>query len=282
MMASIGIVKGQPFTPDARHREILDKAAQVAPKMAQALNVSPTALPERLYYDGDVKRYWINAYSGVDDKFSSNGYLNVDVRSTFFLMAYSSAPFMNANRPGLGARYPTTFYDAEGEYLVGDHTYRLHLPPDIPAALFWAVTLYSPVNGTMIDNGQPFPSINSLVGTVKQETDGSYDLYFAPELPAEVSEGELDQDESRRRLRGCAAPLRRHDAVLRPNLDPRRRRQGVTLQRPDTTSPGQPRDARHPSLRLTSGEEATHVRRQGRIQPRSGPLDGSGSLRMEG
>jgi hypothetical protein len=189
MMASIGIVKGQPFTPDARHRQILDKAAQVAPKMAQALNVSPTALPERLYYNGDVKRYWINAYSGVDDKFWSNTFLNVDVRSTFFLMAYSSAPFMNANRPGLGARYPSTFYDAEGEYLVGDHTYRLHLPPDIPAALFWAVTLYSPVNGTMIDNGQPFSSINSLIGTVQQETDGSYDLYFAPDLPADVPEG---------------------------------------------------------------------------------------------
>jgi hypothetical protein len=189
MMASIGIVKGQPFIPDARHRQILDKAARVAPKMAQALNVSPTALPERLYYDGDVKRYWINAYSGVDDKFWSNGYLNVDVRSTFFLMAYSSAPFMNANRPGLGARYPSTFYDAAGEYLVGDHTYRLHLPPDIPAALFWSVTLYSPVNGTMIDSGQPFPSINSLVGTVQQATDGSYDLYFAPELPPDVPEG---------------------------------------------------------------------------------------------
>ena len=51
------------------------------------------------------------------------------------------------------------------------------------------MTIYSAVNGTMIDNGQPFPSINSLIGTVQQEPDGSYDLYFAPELPAEVPEG---------------------------------------------------------------------------------------------
>ena len=45
MMASIGVVKGEPFTPDSRHREILDKAAQIAPKMAEAINVSPTVRP---------------------------------------------------------------------------------------------------------------------------------------------------------------------------------------------------------------------------------------------
>ncbi|MEU8678636.1 DUF1214 domain-containing protein [Streptomyces sp. NPDC048560] len=86
--------------------------------------------------------------------------------------------------PGLGAHYPSTFWDADGAYLTGEHTYRLHLPPGIPAALFWAVNLYSPVNGTMIDNGQPFPSVNSLDTRVVVEPDGSVDLHFAPELPA--------------------------------------------------------------------------------------------------
>ena len=51
------------------------------------------------------------------------------------MIAYSYAPFMNVNEAGLGARYPSTFHDADGN-LVGDHTYRLHLAPGIPAALF--------------------------------------------------------------------------------------------------------------------------------------------------
>jgi hypothetical protein len=33
MLAAIGIIKGQPFTPDAPTREILDRAAQTAYKM---------------------------------------------------------------------------------------------------------------------------------------------------------------------------------------------------------------------------------------------------------
>ncbi|MFC9386957.1 DUF1254 domain-containing protein [Streptomyces venezuelae] len=49
MMASIGIVKDQPFRPDERQREILDTAARVAPKMSAAMNLSTTLFPDRLY-----------------------------------------------------------------------------------------------------------------------------------------------------------------------------------------------------------------------------------------
>jgi hypothetical protein len=89
---------------------------------------------------------------------------------------------MAFSMPGIGSKYPMTPWDADGDYLTGERTYRLHLPPNPPAKLFWAVTLYNPEYGTMVDNGQPFPSINSL-GKVEQNGDGSYDLYFGPELP---------------------------------------------------------------------------------------------------
>jgi hypothetical protein len=75
--------------------------------MAGALNVSSEIIPGRRYYPG--KRQWINAYSGVDDKFFTNSTLDIDVQSFFFMIAYSSAPYMNVNAPGLGARYPSTF-----------------------------------------------------------------------------------------------------------------------------------------------------------------------------
>jgi hypothetical protein len=47
MMASLGIVKGKPFNPDAHTRQILDRAAAVAPKMASALNVTFDAILDR-------------------------------------------------------------------------------------------------------------------------------------------------------------------------------------------------------------------------------------------
>ncbi|TDY22992.1 hypothetical protein B0G81_3315 [Paraburkholderia sp. BL6665CI2N2] len=210
MMASIGIVKGQPFKPDAHLRAILDKAARVAPKMAEAVNLSDGAIPQRNYYGGNVKRQWQNGYAGADDKFFSNSYFNVDVQSTFFLLAYSSAPYMNVNVPGVGARYPTTFRDADGNYLVGDQTYRLHLPANVPAALFWSLTLYSPVDGTMVNNGQPFPSINSI-GNVARNEDGSYDLYFGPRLPDGAPESNWIRTNPGQ---GYAASLRLYGALM--------------------------------------------------------------------
>src|SRR5262249_24473990 len=177
MMATLGIIKGKPFKPDARTRQILEKAAAVAPRMAGALSVTPGAIPERLYYTQKVKRRWVNLYDGVDDKFFSNTYLNIDARSSFFLMAYSSSPGMAANMVGAGAKYPAAFRDADAEFLTGERSYRLHLPPNPPAQLFWAVTIYSPVDGRMIDNGQPYPSINSM-NKVERNADESYDIYF--------------------------------------------------------------------------------------------------------
>jgi hypothetical protein len=47
MMASIGIIKGQPFAPSDHHREILQHAAEVAPRLADALVISPDAFPGR-------------------------------------------------------------------------------------------------------------------------------------------------------------------------------------------------------------------------------------------
>ncbi len=187
MMASIGIVKGEPFDPDPRHRQILDRAAKTAVNMTYALSASPDMMTGRRYYK-QTKRQWMNAFSSIDDKFYSSGYLNLDVRSVYFASAYASSPGMASTMVGAGAKYPVTLWDAEGKYLVGGNTYKLHLPPNPPAKLFWAVTLYKAQFGLMVDaKGQPFPSINSNA-IVKANSDGSYDLYFGPQLPQGVPE----------------------------------------------------------------------------------------------
>jgi hypothetical protein len=42
MLASIGIVKGQPFTPDAKTRATLDRAAMTAYKMSRVIGFEET------------------------------------------------------------------------------------------------------------------------------------------------------------------------------------------------------------------------------------------------
>jgi hypothetical protein len=63
------------------------------------------------------------------------------------------------------------------------NTYGLHLPPNPPAALFWAVTAYNITDGTMVEAPQLLPSINGF-NKVTTNGDGSIDLWFGPSKPA--------------------------------------------------------------------------------------------------
>ena len=89
---------------------------------------------------------------------------------------------MAVNMDNVGAKYPVTFTDADGDYLSGDKSYKLHVAKDIPVALFWSVTVYDPITGSGLQNGQPFPSLNTMDKPV-QNADGTIDIYFGPKSP---------------------------------------------------------------------------------------------------
>ncbi len=74
------------------------------------------------------------------------------------------------------------FTDSEGASLSGGSNYRLHLPPNIPARIFWSMTLISTMQRTprALLSGQPFPSLGSR-DKPAQNADGSTDLYLSPE-----------------------------------------------------------------------------------------------------
>ena len=84
--------------------------------------------------------------------------------------------------PGKGAAYMIAFSDSEGKPLSGGAKYKLTLPPNIPAANFWSVTLYEAENASGLANGQPFPSLGSRDKPV-ENADGSTDLYVGPTAP---------------------------------------------------------------------------------------------------
>jgi hypothetical protein len=39
---------------------------------------------------------------------------------------------------------------------------KLHIPKDVPVAIFWSVTVYDPITASGLDSGQPFPSLNAM------------------------------------------------------------------------------------------------------------------------
>lgn len=88
---------------------------------------------------------------------------------------------------GAGSKYPYTTRDANGEFLNGSNTYKLHLPPNAPASLFWAVTLYNITDGTMPETEQLLPSTNGYYDLPKNK-DGSIDIWCGPAKPDGVAD----------------------------------------------------------------------------------------------
>jgi hypothetical protein len=191
MLAAIGIVKGQPFNPDAHTRAILDRAARTAYKISRVIGFQETVSGRsfKVYPD----RRWINPMADttpgnpggaldLSGRRIPEGYRDLDARIWFFTNYYSTSPGMISQISGKGAKYMIAFNDSRGAPLSGASSYRLHLPPDIPAANFWSVTLYEAKNGSGLANGQPFPSRGSRDQPV-QNADGSTDIYLGPKAP---------------------------------------------------------------------------------------------------
>jgi hypothetical protein len=183
-LAAIGIIKGQPFAPSEKQQQLLKKAVETAPKMILARRQLGRPDKRDLYYKD---RQWQNAWGGATSEWLQDSYLDFIQRSTYFQVAYSSAPAMVMRTIGAGSKYPFTFRDADGDFMHGSGTYRLHLPPNPPAALFWAATAYNITDGTMTATVQLMPSINGM-NKVEKNADGSIDLYFGPKKPANAPE----------------------------------------------------------------------------------------------
>jgi hypothetical protein len=182
VLASIGIIKGQPFEPTEKQKELLQKAVETAPKMILALRQLGRPDGRNLYYKD---RQYENVWAGATSEWLQDSYLDVNQRATYFQVAYSSAPAMVMRTLNAGSKYPVAMRDADGDFLNGSNSYKLHLPPDPPAALFWAVTADNITDGTTPETPQLLPSINGL-GKVATNADGSTDLWFGPEKPADV------------------------------------------------------------------------------------------------
>ena len=180
MLEGIGIVKGKPFKPSKRQREILDRAALTSFKTTRAMF-------SHALFDMEGGRQWQdrqygNPFMGGSPFFMADTYMRLDSRILYFAHAYSASPAMALDFVGMGAKYPTTLRDADGDILSGGRSYKLRLPPNIPAKLFWSVTVYDADNASGLDNGQPLPSINTM-DQPKSNPDGSIDIYFGPKKP---------------------------------------------------------------------------------------------------
>jgi len=179
LLASIGIEKGKPFNPDERMKKILTDAARIGSVTAQALTARPR--DQRLYvYPGE--RVWTNPFIEGRYDFLLDGATLIDSRIYMHFYATGITPAMAIKNVGVGSQYLIAYLDKNGDALDGSKTYKVHLPPNIPAKDFWSFTLYDNQTRSMLQTDQRLPAVDSL-GKVKANADGSYDIYFGPSAP---------------------------------------------------------------------------------------------------
>lgn len=152
-------------------------------RVAQMANSDTVRVGDPVYIVGaPYGLHWGNAFPIGNPSFNSDSFTYLDTRIGFFTFAYSTSPGMAVNMENVGAKYLATRMDADGDFLDGSRNYKLHVPKDIPVAIFWSATVYDPMTGSGLDNGQPFPSLNTMDKPV-QNPDGTTDIYFGPKTP---------------------------------------------------------------------------------------------------
>jgi len=172
MLKALGMEPGKPFQPDARMKHILGCAADMGRAMASTI----------AFYKPDPQwrdRKFVKAFSGGSPEFTVDGAALHDARTFFFYMACGTSNLMASTTPGVGQAYPSGVRDGEGALFDGSKTYKLHLPPNIPAKLYWSITLYDNGTRSILENGTPAARISTFTNPVVN-ADGSYDLYFGP------------------------------------------------------------------------------------------------------
>ena len=180
-LASIGIKKGQPFKPDARMKKILTEAADVGAATARTLAARPR---DDMFYFYPGEGVWSTPFPGGSHEFLDDGARVLDARSYFHFYATGITPAMTMKMVGKGSQYAVAYLDADGNAFDGSKTYKVHLPPNVPAKDFWSFTLYDNQTRAMLQTDQQFPGLDNNKKGLQQNEDGSYDVYIGPKAPA--------------------------------------------------------------------------------------------------
>ena len=180
LLASIGIKKGQEFKPDARMKKILTDAAKIGSVTARALTARPK---DQRHYVYPGKRVWTNPFIEGRYDFLLDGERLIDSRIYMHFYATGITPAMAIKNVGKGSQYLIGYLDKDGNSLDGSKTYKIHLPPNVPAKDFWSFTLYDNQTRGMLQTDQRLPGLDNNKKGLKANADGSYDIYFSHKPP---------------------------------------------------------------------------------------------------
>jgi hypothetical protein len=181
-LKDLGIEKGKPFKPTADQKKILKEALDVGMAMSQAISFNKTRnmFPTSLYGKDSG---WEDVMAGMDPKIDLPTYSEFNERASYGFEATTTSAGMVSRVAGKGSAYLGSYYDADGNALMGGNHYQLRIEPNPPAANFWSITVYDIENRLIIRNETKRAGRSSRTEGLIKNADGSVDLYFGPTAP---------------------------------------------------------------------------------------------------
>ena len=192
LLARLGIKKGEPFKPTAKMQAMFDKAG-------------PEALE---YLIEQYHRGGLNPWMWEGKKWSSlvpepgsretewryefPSYYDYHARGALYYAIITSV-----KNYGTATFYLDLAETPDGEWLDGGKNYKLVMPANVPVKDFWSITAYDLETASYVRNVKK-SSIDSTMKEVKQNADGSVDIYFGPNAPKGKEGNWLPTDPKRR------------------------------------------------------------------------------------
>jgi hypothetical protein len=178
-LATLRIVKGQPFQPDERMKGILVKAAQAGSAMMRT-EAFADRRPDRIVWK-DRQWQWA-ALRPENGTFDTPDYRDTYARDKWFFQAIATSPAMFRRDAGAGSLYWLGLRDSSGTYLDGGKSYTLTVPLPVPNRLFWSVTVYDAETRSQVQTAQGKAALRSLF-ELKNVSGPTVDLHFGPSAP---------------------------------------------------------------------------------------------------
>lgn len=213
-LAAVGIVHGKPFAPDERMKKILTEAAAFGQATGRALNWRYAMKhPDWAYYEGSQwgTMLWEGGANfetppplfedGIFKPLPPTGARTLDSRTAFYYGYTLDSPGMIMRIPGVGSQYLMSFADAAGTPFDGAKTYKVVLPPKVPAEAFWSLTVYDNQTRSMLQTPQMYPRAGSQAypsPAAEAAADGTTTIWFSPEQPDGVARGNWIQTDPKK------------------------------------------------------------------------------------
>lgn len=178
MLASLGMVRGEPFEPDEETQAALLEGLQCAYDTMQEHFITRSVVP--LWED---KQWGIWAFAEGQPQagfpYVTEDMVLIDDRAGG---SYSWITYL-PKKLGGGTFYLTGLTDSDGEMLNGEDTYKLTVPADTPAEDFWSVIVYSMKTKGFVKGNERVGLATPSLPDMQVNDNGAADVYFAPTAP---------------------------------------------------------------------------------------------------